>query len=231
MLSAGESQRRDERDDEEGEQDEPAAGLPPGVRAGRRAHRDREPHGHRDADRQRPRLPQHELAQRPQHHATARGARRGSADSARTIACETTSHTASTTSSPASPSGQLTPSPSAQKKVPKVVSTSPTTYLSSLPGSRRSGRCRSSPRPITRTTAAEAPASAGARPPGRAARTVTIRITSTPSSSTPLNATAKPGQSKRPATGGSSWASASPSATTSAYESERARRPASRSTP
>src|SRR3954463_5801900 len=214
MLSAGESQRRDERDDEEGEQDEAAARVPPG--AGHRAHRDREPHGRRDAERQRPCLPQHELAQRPQHHATARDARRGAADSARTMACETTSHTASTTSSPASPSGQAPPSPSAQKNVPKVVSTSPTTYLSSLSGIRRSGRCSSTPRPITSTTAAAAPASAGARPPGRAARTVTIRITSTPSSSTPLKATANHGQSTRPATGGSSWASAPRSATTSA---------------
>src|SRR3954451_7156586 len=212
MLSAGESQRRDERDDEEGEQYEAAAGLPPGAR--RRAHGDREPHRHRDADRQRPRLPQQELAQRPQHHATALG--RGAADSARTIACETTTHTASTTSSPASPSGQSTPRPSAQKNVPNVVSTSPTTDFRSLSGRRRSGRCRSSPSPITSTTAAAPPTSAGARPPGRAASTVTMRMTSTPSSSTPLNATTKPGQSKRPAAGGSSSASASRSARNSA---------------
>src|SRR3954454_18724168 len=231
MLSAGESQRRDERDDEQCEQDEPTAALPPGARAHGLPHGHGDQDGNGDADRQRPGLPQHELAQRPQHHATARDAGRDAAESARTIACETTSHTASTTRSPASPRGQCTPSPSAQKNVPKVVSTRPTTYLSSLSGSRRSGRCRSTPRPTTSTTAAAAPASAGARPPGRAARTVTIRITSTPSSSTPLNATANPGQSKRPAAGGSSSASASRSATDPARRDTPGRGPGARGRP
>src|SRR5689334_10287031 len=134
MLSAAKSQRREERDDEEREQHEAPRLVPPAARPRGLPDEERGRDGHRDADRQRPRLAQHELAQRAEHYATARDSagRRGAAESARTAPCETPSHTASTTSRPASPSGQCTPMPSAQKNVPNVVSTSPTTYLSSL---------------------------------------------------------------------------------------------------
>ena len=108
------------------------------------------------------------------------------------MSCETASHRPASMSSAASPSGQRTSSPSAVKKVPKLVSISPTTYLSSLSGTRRSGRCSAAPRPTVASAATPAPSSAGSRPPGRAARAVTIRMTSTPSSSTPLKAIVAP---------------------------------------
>src|SRR4051794_24992851 len=220
MLSAAKSEAGDERAGQQREQDEAAGVLPPVRRSSGRAQRRGDPHRDEDADRQRPRLAEDELAQRP-HHALASddddaGRPPPAPASARTAPCDTSSQNASTTGSAPSPSGQPTPSPSAQKTVPNVVSTSPTTYFSSVSGSRRSGRCSTNPSPSTSTTAAAPPASAGARPPGRAARTVTMRITSTPSSSTPLNAMTNPGQSTPSAAGGGSSASASRSATNSA---------------
>src|SRR6476646_6037819 len=218
-LSAANSDARDECAGEQGEQDEAARVLPPVGRSGDRAEDSGDADGDRDPDRQDPRLPQDELAHRA-HQAAAsstRGRRPPRAPaSIRTAAWEIPSQIASTISSEASPSGQSTPRPSAQKNVPKVVSTSPTTYLSSLSGRRRSGRCRTSPSPITSASATAEPTTVGARPPGRAASTVTMRITSTPSRNTPLNAMTKPGQSNRPAAGGSTSARASRSATNSA---------------
>src|SRR3954469_23010666 len=217
MLSAAKSEARDERSGEQREQDEPARVLPPVRRSGQRSDDGGGADGEDDADRKRPRLAKQELAQRA-HHAAASveaGRPRPAPASARTAPCETSSQNARTRSSPPSPSGQSAPSPSAQKNVPNVVSTSPTTYLSSVSGRRRSGRCSTIPRPSTSTTAAAPPASAGARPPGRAASTVTMRITSTPSSSTPLKAMTKPGQSN-PSAGGAVSDSASRSATNSA---------------
>src|SRR3954470_12166536 len=218
MRSAAKSEAGDEGPGQEREQDEAAGVLPPVRRSGRGAQDRGDPHGDEDADRQRPRLAQDELADRPHHAAASVDAGRPppAPASTRTAPCDTSSQTASTSRSAPSPSGQSTPSPSAQKNVPNVVSTSPTTYFSSLSGSFRSGRCSTSPRPRTSTTAAAPPTSAGASPPGRAASTVTMRMTSTPSSSTPLNAIMKPGQSTPPAAGGGSSASASRSARNSA---------------
>src|SRR3954454_9976289 len=203
MRSAAKSEAGDEGPGQEREQDEAAGVLPPVRRSGRGAQDRGDPHGDEDPDRQRPRLAEDELAQRPHHAAASVDAGRPPPAPARTrtAPCDTSSQTASTSRSAASPRGQSAPSPSAQKNVPNVVSTSPTTYFSSLSGRRLSGRCSTNPRPSTRATAAAPPASAGARPPGRAARTVTMRITSTPSRRTPLNAMTKPGQSKPPAAG------------------------------
>src|SRR3954468_17188002 len=218
MRSAAKSEAGDEGPGQEREQDEAAGVLPPVRRSGRGAQDRGDPHGDEDSDRQRPRLAREHVARRPHHAPASPGAGPPPPAPARTrtAPCDTSSQTASTSRSAASPRGQSAPSPSAQKNVPNVVSTSPTTYFSSVSGSRRNGRCSTTPSPSTSTTAAAPPASAGASPPGRAARTVTMRITSTPSSSTPLNAMTNPGQSNPSAAGGGSSASASRSATNSA---------------
>src|SRR3954454_6049866 len=142
MLSAANSETGDERAGQQREQDEAAGVLPPVRRSGRGAQRCGDSHGDDDADRQRPRLAQDELADRPHHAAASVDAGRPppAPASTRTAPCDTSSQTASTSRSAASPRGQSAPSPSAQKNVPNVVSTSPTTYFSSVSGSRRNGR-------------------------------------------------------------------------------------------
>src|SRR4051812_41836528 len=218
MLSAAKTEAGDERPGQQREEHETPGVLPPARRSGERTDHRGDPHGDEDADRKRPRLAEDELAQRS-HHAAASvdaGRPRPAPASARTAPCDSSSQNPSTSRSPPSPRGQSAPRPSAQKNVPNVVSTSPTTYLSCVSGRRRSGRCRKNPSPRTSATAAAPPATVGASPPGRAARTVTMRITSTPSSSTPLNDTTNPGQSKPPATGGGASESAPRSATNSA---------------
>src|SRR4051812_41545751 len=171
MLSAANSEGAGERRHQQREEDEAAPVGPPAPRSGHPPNHRGGPDGGRDPEREHPRLAEDELANGP-HVATPDedgDTGRPPAASARTAACDTSSHAPSTTSSAASPSGQRTPRPSAQKKVPNVVSTSPTTYFSSLSGSRRSGRCSAAPRPTVKPTATREPTSAGASPPGRAA--------------------------------------------------------------
>src|SRR4029078_9879055 len=136
-LSAANSEAGGECAGEQGEQDEAARVLPPVGRSGDRAEDSGDADGDRDPDRQDPRLPQDELAHRA-HQAAASSTRDARLPpepaSTRTAAWEIPSQIASTMSSEASPSGQSTPRPSAQKNVPNVVRTSPTTYLSSLSG-------------------------------------------------------------------------------------------------
>src|SRR3954469_3959541 len=169
MRSAAKSEAGDEGPGQEREQDEAAGVLPPVRRSGRRAQDRGDPHGDEDPDRQRPRLAEDELAQRPHHAAASVDAGRPPPvpASTRTAPWDTSSQTASTSRSAASPRGQSAPSPSAQKNVPNVVSTNPTTYFSSVSGSRRNGRCSTNPSPSTSTTAAAPPARAGARPGAR----------------------------------------------------------------
>src|SRR3954462_10422811 len=146
MRSAAKSEAGDEGPGQEREQDEAAGVLPPVRRSGRGAQDRGDPHGDEDPDRQRPRLAEDELAQRPHHAAASVDAGRPppppppppAPDAAppppapartRTAPCDTSSQTASTSRSAASPRGPSAPSPSAQKNVPNVVSTSPTTYF------------------------------------------------------------------------------------------------------
>src|SRR5919107_1425904 len=177
MLSAAKTEAGEERGGKQREQHEAPRVLPPIGRSGHFAEHQGDTDGDEDPDGKRPCLAQDEFPQRPHHAAASVDAGRPprALASARTAPCDSASQT------------------------------SRTRYLSSVPGSRRSGRCSTNPRPSTSTTAAAPPASAGSSQPGRAASTVTMRITSTPSSSTPLKAITKPGQSN-PSPGGASSA-------------------------
>src|SRR6478736_2556536 len=208
-------------------EEQPAARHPPpAVGPGQQADRARDRQGAGDAGGQDPGLAEHELAQRPHAATSVR-----EPTSQRTNAALTSPQAPRMNSSEASPSGQCTPMPSAAKNVPKLVRTSPTSSFSSVSGTRRSGRWSTRPRATTATTATAAPRTAGAGPAGRAASTETISTISSPSSSTPLKAITNPAASNRSGAGGGSASSSWRSASNSANESERERRPARRSTP
>src|SRR5581483_11364120 len=92
------------------------------------------------------------------------------------------------TSSAASDPGQETPAPSAPQKVPKAVSMIPTANFIQFSGTRASGARTENPTPATSTTAHAAPMTAAPMSFWLAPKVSTMNTTSSPSSSTPLNA-------------------------------------------
>ena len=102
---------------------------------------------------------------------------------------------ATTPSSESSSPGQSMPAPSADQKQPKLVSRSPTANLIVFSGTRESGPFAATPAIKTTTSAAAAPAAASPRCPDVLPNAMTMKTTSSPSSSTPLKATVNEYQS------------------------------------
>src|SRR5262249_39288981 len=105
----------------------------------------------------------------------------------RTVASEPRSRKAISASSAASSPGQCTPTPSPAQKMPNEVSRMPTANLSAFSGTRASGLRTT--RPAATTSATAATAAIAARPIRccAAPKVRTMKTTSSPSSSTPLN--------------------------------------------
>ena len=84
--------------------------------------------------------------------------------------------------------GQFAPAPSAPQNVPNVVRSRPTPNLSVFSGTRESGARTAMPAATTTTIAAAAPAAASGMLPWLLPNVTTMKATSSPSRSTPLNA-------------------------------------------
>ena len=87
------------------------------------------------------------------------------------------------------------PHPRRPRTSPKLVSRTPTANLIVFSGTRSSGARTTSPTAMTSTTAAAAAAAAQPSRPCVAPNVTTMKTTSSPSSSTPLNATVNEYQS------------------------------------
>src|SRR5215469_16438623 len=113
------------------------------------------------------------------------------------------------TSSAASEPGQDAPAPSPPQNTPKLVSMIPTTNFIVFSGTRASGARTANPTAATSTVAQ--PAAIDARPTflALAPKVSTMKTTSSPSSSTPLNARVKPYQSGTPRNRRDAWLLAS----------------------
>src|SRR5882757_6550202 len=94
--------------------------------------------------------------------------------------------------------GQCAPAPSAPQNVPNVVSMIPTPYFSVFSGTRDSGERSATPATTTTTTAAAAAIAASPILPWLVPKVSTMNATSSPSSSTPLNAIVVEYASSRP---------------------------------
>src|SRR5438552_18853309 len=91
--------------------------------------------------------------------------------------------------------GHAIPRPSPVQKTPNALRITPTANLSVFSGTRASGRWTIAPMARTTTQAANAPSDAGSRSPRPAPTAITMNTTSSPSSSTALNAMTAPSQS------------------------------------
>src|SRR5439155_1494189 len=101
-----------------------------------------------------------------------------------------------TTGRDASSPGQSAPAPSADQKIPNVVNITPTANFSVFSGTRASGARTSTPTTATSTSAIPAPRAARAMLPCALPNVSTMNATSSPSSSTPLNESVNPYQSR-----------------------------------
>src|SRR6185436_4052099 len=115
--------------------------------------------------------------------------------SARTSSHEKALRKATRASSESSSPGQSAPAPSALQKQPKLVSSRPTANLIVFSGTRSSGPRARTPATTTTTSAATAPTIATSSRPWALPKVITMKTTSSPSSSTPLNATVNEYQS------------------------------------
>src|SRR5262249_15822632 len=110
----------------------------------------------------------------------------------------------------ASEPGQSTPAPSPPQKTPKLVSNTPTTYLSVFSGTRPSGPRTTTPTDTTHTTAAAAAPPDGPSLDCVLTKPIPKTPTPTPPSNTPLNAPVNEYQPTRPVDGAAEPASARP---------------------
>ena len=113
-------------------------------------------------------------------------------------AAATSATTGTSTSRAASLPGQATPAPSAPQKVPKLVSMTPTANFIQFSGTLVSGALTAMPMIVTTTMAAAAPITAAPMFFWLSPKVITMKTTSSPSSSTPLNARVKEYQSLTP---------------------------------
>src|SRR5580693_6634425 len=102
------------------------------------------------------------------------------------------------TSSAASLPGHATPAPSAPQNVPNDVSITPTASFIQFSGTFASGALTAIPVIVTTMMAAAAPMTAAPRSFWLSPNVITMKTTSRPSSSTPLNASVKEYQSVTP---------------------------------